>query len=206
MARLKDNFKQTFKNIKVDELNKPVIFVVDMINGFVKEGALADPYIETISTNIIDLFTRVECRQIFIHDAHPHNTREFQAFPTHCLIGSEESEVVDCLKPYVHELIAKNSTNTFLASDFQLFLQERFDQYQDIIIVGCCSDICIMQFALSLNAYCNEHNMVDKRVIVVESCIDTYDSEVHQAIEYNEMSIKLMQQSGIMVVSEITKG
>lgn len=205
MARLANEFKQTIKSMNVDELHNPLIMVVDMINGFAKAGALADPYIESISKNIINLFEIVDCRQIFVHDAHPYNTREFQAFPSHCIIGSEESEVVDSLKPYVHELIAKNSTNTFLASDFQLLLKERFDQYQDIIIVGCCSDICIMQFALSLNAYCNEHNMVDKRVIVVESCIDTYDSEIHQASEYNEMSIKLMQQSGIKVVSEIIK-
>lgn len=205
MARLANEFKQTIKPMNVDELHNPLIMVVDMINGFAKAGALADPYIESISKNIINLFEIVDCRQIFVHDAHPYNTREFQAFPSHCIIGSEESEVVDSLKPYVHELIAKNSTNTFLASDFQLLLKERFDQYQDIIIVGCCSDICIMQFALSLNAYCNEHNMVDKRVIVVESCIDTYDSEIHQASEYNEMSIKLMQQSGIKVVSEIIK-
>lgn len=202
MARVSDEFIQNYKNTDIGQLNNPIIFVVDMINGFVKQGALHDEAISKIIQPISDLLDKEIGRAIFVADAHPPKTREFQSYPPHCVIGTKESEVVDELLPYVCELFHKNSTNTFTSVDFQKFLKERISMYQDIIICGCCSDICIMQFALCLNAWLNEHNETDKRIIVPVNMIDTYHiDQMHDAVAWNEFSIRNMEANGINIVA-----
>ena len=42
MARVSETFLNSYQAMQMDKLQKPIIFVVDMINGFVKEGALHD--------------------------------------------------------------------------------------------------------------------------------------------------------------------
>lgn len=204
MARLRMSDHHNALDIR--NLVNPVVFVVDMVNGFVKEGALHDIAIQAISEPIQQLLERLQCRSIFVADAHPPMAKEFQSYPVHCLIGTSESEVIDELKPYVHELIKKNSTNTFFAPDFQIFLKECMEAYQDIVICGCCSDICIMQFALSLQAYIHEHNL-PQHIIVCSDLIETYHAEeVHDAYAYNEFAINVMTSSGITVVRNIMEG
>ena len=113
-------------------------------------------------------------------------------------------EVVEELHPYVQRAVFnKNSNELHLqVFDFQQFLKERMPMYQDIVICGCCSDICIMQFALCLNAWLNEHNETKKRVIIPMDCIDTYHiDDVHDAVEWNEFSIRNMEANGIQVVA-----
>ena len=207
MARVTTSFLNQYPQMDIDQLQKPIVFVVDMINGFVKEGALHDQKIMDIVPAIQSLLEKEVGRNVFVADAHPVQTREFQSYPQHCVIGSFESEVVEELQPYVHELFHKNSTNTFFSPNFQEFVKERLDWYQDIIITGCCSDICILQFALSLQAYFNEHNMVNHRVIVPLSCIDTYHIDtIHDSVEWNMFSIRNMAANGIVVVSDFNGG
>lgn len=206
MARVSESFLKNYSPWK-EEVKDPVIFVVDMIRGFVKEGALHDEQIANIITPIQQLTEALQCRTIFVADAHPPTTREFQSYPSHCVIGTKESEVVEELQPYVQELFHKNSTNTFTCGDFQQFLKERLQQYQDIILVGCCSDICILQFALCFNAWLNEHNEVEKRIIIPIDGIDTYHIDhVHPAEENNEFAIRNMEANGIHIVTTITRG
>lgn len=192
--------------ISVNDLQQPIVFVIDMVNGFVKEGVLHDKAIQTIIPSIQKMLEKLQCRTIFVADSHPPMAKEFQAFPPHCMIGTSESEIVDELKKYVHEVICKNSTNTFLAPDFQTFLKERMNDYQDVILCGCCSDICVMQFALCLQAYIHEHNL-SQRVIVCTDLMETYHIEhVHDAYEYNRIAVELMKASGVLVISNIVGG
>ena len=104
-----------------------------------------------------------------------------------------ESEIIDELKPYVKETIQKNSTNTFHVLD-----KKMLEDYDSFVIVGCCSDICVMQFALSLKTYLNQMNM-DKKVCVPLNCIATYDAPLHSAEEYHKMALNIMAQSGIII-------
>lgn len=208
MARVSEQFSQQLSDMDVMDIKDPIIFVVDMINGFIHEGALADETIHEVTPNIIHVLELLDARNIFIADAHPPKTREFVSFPPHCLIGTKESEVVKELQPYIHELFHKNSTNTFTSMDFQSFIEEkRFDQYQDVIIMGCCSDICILQFALCLNAWFNEHNMVEHRIIIPIDTMDTYHIEkIHDAYSCNEFAIANMKANGILMVKSLREG
>lgn len=171
---------------------KELLFVVDMVNGFVKEGSMHDEKIMDIVDTIIDECKRHEDR-IFIADTHEKDAIEFKSFPSHCVKGTSEAEIIDELKPYVNEVLEKNSTNAFHVLD-----KSRLKEYDSIMLVGCCSDICVMQLALTLKTYFNQENM-SQQVIVKEKGVATYDADFHPAKEYHTMAIKMMQQSGIMI-------
>lgn len=171
---------------------KELLFVVDMVNGFVKEGNMHDTKIMSIVESIQEECEKHESR-IFIADTHKKDAIEFKSFPEHCIEGTSESEIIDELKPYVTTILEKNSTNAFHVLDKTIL-----NQYDSVMLVGCCSDICVMQFALSLKTYFNQMNMT-QQVIVKESGIATYDAPYHKASEYHQMAINMMSQSGIII-------
>ncbi|NBK97585.1 MAG: cysteine hydrolase, partial [Erysipelotrichia bacterium] len=173
---------------------------VDMINGFVKDGALSDRDILKIVPDIKALLNKVH-PSIFICDAHDLNAREFKSFPLHCIKNTEESRVIDELLPYAKNIMYKNSTNAFVNEEIQTFIKEQLFAYRDIVITGCCSDICILQFALCLNTYLNENEMHDKRIIVPINMIETYHIKgVHDSMRYNEIACDLMLANAIDVI------
>ncbi|MEY8467891.1 cysteine hydrolase family protein [Faecalibaculum rodentium] len=111
--------------IQAADLKQPVLFVVDMINGFAKQGALADPAISDAAPNIRKLIQSLNAPTWFVADEHDWNAREFDAFPPHCLKNTEESDIIDELADCVEHRIPKNSTNTFFAPDFRSFSRNR---------------------------------------------------------------------------------
>jgi len=60
---------------------KELLFVVDMVNGFVKEGSMHDPKIMKIVDTIKEECEKHEDR-IFIADTHEKDAIEFKSFPT----------------------------------------------------------------------------------------------------------------------------
>lgn len=190
--------------LRYDECQKPIIFVIDMVNGFVKEGALADSRINHIVPNLICLMEQLACRNVFVCDSHPPHTREFDTFAPHCMIGSKEAEVIDELQPYIKRIMKKNSTNAFHAQDFLSFLKEEMDSYRDIIVTGCCTDLCVLQFVLTLQSWLNEHNKKEYRIIVPKNCVETYDiPDLHSASYWNEVAFNLMKMNGVLVVDSL---
>lgn len=199
MARVKDNL---YESISVNEIKSPILFVVDMINGFVKNGPLHDPEINSITPNIQKLLKELSGPRWFVCDSHSQNAREFQSYPPHCIAESEESKVIDELCPYVQDVLYKNSTNTFHAKGFSKIIP-LLDNHSDIVITGCCTDLCILQFALSLNAWLNEYDRCN-RIILPVDCVDTYHiPDVHDAYDWNRFALANMKMNGIMVVSHI---
>ena len=98
--------------------------VVDMVNGFIREGALADKDIEKIIPGIVDWIekeTKGEDEALaLVKDVHEADAAEFKAFPPHCIKGTRESELVDELKPYEKDALVyeKNSTSVMFAPGF----------------------------------------------------------------------------------------
>lgn len=200
MAKVSCNYINKIDSINIEDLKKPIVFVVDMINGFVKEGSLSDIGIMDIVPSIQKLLNVVK-PSIFICDSHDLNAREFNSFPLHCVKNTEESKVIAELKSYASRIMYKNSTNAFVSAEVNEFIKNELDAYKDIVIVGCCTDICVMQFALSLNTYFNENEMHDKRVIVPINMVETYDIEnVHEAMKWNENACDFMRMNAIDVI------
>ena len=107
---------------------KKLLLVIDMVNGFVKEGALADKAINNITPNIINLikkYVQEENDIISIQEGHNENSKEFKNFPKHCILGTEEAELIEELKPYESnmKLIRKNSTSGFLTKEFYDYIK-----------------------------------------------------------------------------------
>lgn len=192
---------------KKEELEK-LLVVVDMVNGFIKKGAMADPYINHITPKLIKLIEKTLNEKegvAFIKDTHNINSSEFNKFPVHCVKGSGEEELIDELKPYENDSLSyeKNSTSTIFAKNFLKDI-DAMKKLREVIITGCCTDICVLNLAIPLTNYFDEN---DKKidVIVRSDLVETYNSESHNREEYNEMSLKLMRQAGIKIRRDINE-
>lgn len=184
--------------------NKKVVIVVDMINGFCKEGALHDKNILGIVPNIIRELNKVDTmNRIFIADTHTNDSTEFSTFPSHCLVADSESDIISELLPFVDKntntntlnVVNKNSTNAC----WVINMNHLAHTYDEFIITGCCTDICVLQFALGLKTYLNQLN-INKEVIVPKDCVATYNiPNVHDAKEYQDFSLLLMNNAGIKI-------
>lgn len=184
------------------ENNKLVI--VDMVNGFVKYGNLADNRIMGIVDNIKRLVEEYH-DIIVLEDCHNEGCEEFNSFPPHCVIGSKEEKTIDELMEVLPSnciFVPKNSTNGF----YQLAKHNLVDAKR-YVLVGCCTDICVMQLALSLKTYANEQDN-DTEVIVVSDACDTYDMDGHNRDEYHDKALSLMALAGVKIVTcaDLLKG
>ena len=153
--------KESVQNLK--EL-KELLVVVDMVNGFVKKGSLADSYIEHIipeQIRLIEEFLKAKQGVLFIKDAHTKDSKEFDSFPPHCIKGTEEAELVDELKPYeqVAMSIEKNSTSAIFATGFMELIRG-MENLKRVVTVGCEADICVPNLAIPLQNYFNVVNAV----------------------------------------------
>lgn len=182
----------------------PQLFVIDMINGFCKEGALADSEIMMITDPILDLIKAIDPQHVtFIADTHNPDDLEFKAFPPHCIKGTNEAEIIDELKPYVKTpILEKNTTNAFhelmKPENHHLLEMSVIDSY---ILVGCCTDICVLQFALSLRTWLNATGQ-DKRILIPRNCVETFDSPIHDSYRKNKEACDLMQEAGIEIIEQ----
>ncbi|MCL2587698.1 MAG: cysteine hydrolase [Firmicutes bacterium] len=184
------------------------LVVVDMVNGFVKEGALADPYIDTITDEIerlIQGYLANGDKVIAFRDSHRPDAREFQAFPPHCIEGTEEAELIDQLKVYQDKMtvIDKNGTNGFFAPGFI----EAIEGIEEFAITGCCTDICVQNLAITMNTYFNQHD-IPHRITVPQNAVETFHNPDigHDRNEMNKAAFKFMGQAGIEVVPSIELG
>lgn len=187
------------------EPQKTVLIIVDLINGFAKEGALQSPRVAALIPVISELAQR--CRKMGIPilafaDQHTAASPEFGVYPVHCLTGTSEGQVVEELEKIGgYRLIAKNSTNGFLEPEFQKWLAEQ-TALGTFIIVGDCTDICITQLATTLKTWFNRQDR-PSRVIVPMNAVDTYDLGLHDAELTNLMAFYAMLGNGVEVVRRI---
>ena len=82
---------------------KNLLVVVDMVNGFVNFGNLADNNINKITPTIKNLIEKAiqdKDEIVAFCDSHKPNDIEFEVYPEHCLEGSPESELIPELKHF----------------------------------------------------------------------------------------------------------
>lgn len=161
-----------------------------MVNGFVKEGAMADKSILACVPAILEESQRVD-EIALICDEHEPNAIEFESFPVHCLKDSKESQVIEELSHLKGRRIAKNSTNAWHVLDIAWL-----DQFDEWILCGCCTDICVLQLALSLKTWANQQEK-QKQVIVLEKGCATYDAPNHPQVFWHQQALALMSAAGI---------
>lgn len=185
--------------------SETALVIVDMINGFVKDGPLASPNALAIQDGIAQLLQACSARGIpcvFFADTHTMDSPEFGAYPVHCLAGDVQSQPTkELLRVGGFTLVPKNSTNGFLEPAFSAWLQQH-SAVSTFLVVGCCTDICVQQFALTLKTDCNRRNKAS-RVIVPMALSSTYDAPGHPSGLIDAVSFYNMQTNGVEVTPEI---
>lgn len=185
--------------------DRTALVIVDMINGFVREGALMSPRMEALVPVITGL--SAECgkrgiKKLAFADNHTDKSPEFGAYPVHCMAGTAECEIVDEIRQTGgYRLIPKNSTNGFLEDEFSKWLSENAN-VSNFIVTGDCTDICIQQFAVSLKAWFNMKNE-QARIIVPVNAVDTFDMGQHDADLLNAVTLFSMAGNGVELVKSI---
>src|SRR5256714_15400781 len=95
-----------------------VTIVVDVLNGFCKQGNLASPRCDAAIPKIrkaIEERRGAGDQLIFLADTHDPNDREFEVFPRQCVPGTAEAEHVPDLQALLREatLIPKRRYSVF---------------------------------------------------------------------------------------------
>lgn len=189
---------------ELEEYTK-ALFVIDMNNGFVNFGPLANTEYRDklgIQRKIIDDFRKDDEFIGFVLDNHDKDAVEFQDYDPHCIKGTKEAELVPELKIEQDKdntgTYYKNCTNGMLNRHLQDDLI-KMENLKMAVVVGVLFDICVKKFALTGVDYFQEINRDTVIVLVKEAC-DTYNAPDHIKDEIIEQTINELQKAGVVVV------
>lgn len=175
-----------------------------MVNGFVNFGALADKNINKITPTIIEMIKDAKKRNfqlVAFKDCHGKDDEEFKTFPPHCLKGTEESELIPEIKQYENQfdyIIGKDTTNGFVTKEFGQILKKQ--EFKNVIVCGCCTDICVLNFVESYLKYIPE-NKLSTNIYVIENACYTFEGPNHHATEFHNNAIAKMKEMGAKIAS-----
>ena len=168
-----------------------ILIVVDMQNDFVT-GSLGTKEAVEVVPNVkkkIEEYLKNRDRIIFTKDTHQSNyldTQEGRNLPVeHCIIYSHGWEIIPELKLYAKEVFTKR---TFGSVELAKEILE--SDYDEIEIVGLCTDICVVSNALLLKAFAPE-----LKITVDASCC-AVRPETHKA------ALETMKMCQINVIAE----
>jgi nicotinamidase-related amidase len=166
-----------------------VTLVIDVENGFCKQGNLASPRCDAAIPAIravIEERKTAGDRLIFTADTHDVNDREFEVFPVHCLRGSLEAEVVPELQPYLAdaELVRKRRYSAFFETDLEQMLRKL--RPEQVTVTGVCTDICVLHTVAGLRNR-------DYRVVVPANAVATFDGPGHPGDQVQEWALAHIQ-------------
>ena len=156
-------------------MNKAII-VVDMQNDFV-DGALGTPEAQEMLPRLVEKLNAAQAAGtalVFTMDTHGANyleTQEGKKLPVpHCIRGTAGWEIVEALQPFVRTAAAVIEKPTFGATALPAALAD----YDEIELVGLCTDICVISNALLAKAFYPE-----KRICVDAACCAGVTPESH---------------------------
>jgi nicotinamidase-related amidase len=173
---------------EIREPEKAAIFSADMIVGFCSQGNLASERIRKLIPPIVELFKKANWlginKFVLVQDTHDPAAPEFDAWPSHCVKGTKESETIPEIANLnfsnKYTIIPKNSLHPALNTKMDAWLEEN-SKLRDSIVVGNCTDLCVYNLAMHLRLRANAYNLKHQRVILPANCVDTYDMPVEQA-------------------------
>jgi nicotinamidase-related amidase len=196
------------------------IFCTDMIVGFCDHGNLASERVGALTEPVVDLMQRAYDfgvqHFVFTQDTHDPQAPEFDAWPIHCIAGTDEAEMIPELKalPFADQftIIEKNSLHPGLESALDPWL-DAHPELRTAIVVGNCTDLCVYQLAMHVRLRHNARNVAGVRVIVPANAVQTYDlspavageigAMAHPGDFFHQVFLYHMALNGIEVASEL---
>ncbi len=134
---------------------RDVVIVVDMQNDFVT-GPLGGKLTKSIVPDVVEFVEERKAlgdKIIFTRDTHNKDdynlTVEGQNIPIHCIEGTDGWEIIPELKELAQDSIIINKS-TFGFLDWKSLITPEDDGI--IILVGVCTDICVISNALILRS------------------------------------------------------
>jgi nicotinamidase-related amidase len=188
---------------RLDPAAQPTgLVIVDIVNGFatVGAGALAPPADDPRVTTMIEETDRLARRFgqndwpiLAFLDTHQPGKPE-PPYPLHCEIGSGEEDLVEDLQWLEDHggatLVRKDCINGFVGAIDPVSGRNAVVDWinrhrlKAVLVVGICTDICVMDFVLTLLSARNHGLMPTlEEVAVYEPACATYDLPLAAAIE-----------------------
>lgn len=178
------------------------LVVVDMQNDFIT-GSLGTKEAQDVLPKVIDKvksFSGIVFATVDTHDSLYPITQEGKFLPIkHCIEGSNgwmiPKELMDVLPKSAKPPIRKNTfgSRTLGFTVFHLYeeyLFENGEPIDEVILVGLCTDICVISNALLLKAY-----VPDIKITVDASCCAGTSPEAH------ETALRAMQQCQVNIIN-----
>ena len=167
------------------------LVVVDMQNGFCRQGALASDRCAGVIGEVVAEVERAMAdgaHVIFTADTHEPDDLEFEIFPEHCVRGSTEAELVEELRGFlgrerVH-VVSKRRYSAVFETQFEGLLH-RYD-IDRVRICGVCTDICVLHTTADLRNR-------DIPVTVAAAATATFDGPEHPGDAVQQFSLDHMR-------------
>ncbi|KVI08649.1 nicotinamidase 1 [Cynara cardunculus var. scolymus] len=175
------------------------LVLVDIVNGFCTVGAghlapkVPDKQISRMvdeSTRLARMFCEKKWPVFAFLDTHQPDVLE-PPYPPHCLAGTEEANLVPALQWLENEsnvtLRRKDCIDGFLGSfekdGSNVFVDwVKKHQIEAILVVGICTDVCVLDFVCSALSARNRGYLTPLRdVIVYSGGCATFDLPLHVA-------------------------
>ena len=198
------------------------LMCTDVINGFCTQGPLSSPRVNSIVQPICSLLSKATeqrvTRILQLCDTHSPDAAEFAQYAPHCIVDTEESQLVPELAGHPaavsYRMVRKNSISAWFGTSLPGIVQSLdAAEVTTIICVGDCTDICVYQLALPLKVRANAANRA-LRVIVPADCVQTFDLPVDVAVArdltphdgdlLHAVFLYHMRLNGVEVVSSIS--
>jgi nicotinamidase-related amidase len=165
------------------------IIVVDMVVGFCRRGSLYSPRYDPVVPRLRDHLAEAEAQGVpivFLVDTHAADDPEFEMFPSHCVEGSGEDEVVPELEEFADRgtVVRKRTFSGFPGTELDAVLERLAP---DVIeVAGVCTDICVLHTVSDLRVRGHE-------VVVHKDLVETFDAPGHDAGEFNRFALSHMR-------------
>jgi len=125
---------------------KRAIIVIDMIRGFLEPGypLYCGDEARKIIPNVAALLDGCgkDDSVLILRDRHEPDDEEFKQFPPHCIRGTVECECIPELYKQPCSLVIKQHYDGFYDTCLDVWLDSA--QPSEVVVVGVCTDICVM--------------------------------------------------------------
>ena len=191
----------------IEKLNKykRALYNIDMVEGFVNIGAMADKSYNLLvpeQIKLMDDFVKSGDSINMIGEGHFKDALEFESYPEHCVLGTKEAEFIPEFNKYLDlgdtRIYRKNSINGMLNDKLRSDIKS-MEGLEEAVFCGVCEDLCVMDFVRTYARYMDE---INKRVklFVVGNAVDTFDAPGHNREEWKRIARMVMEQAGVVYV------
>lgn len=182
------------------------LFVVDMVEGFARQGAMASPRVEALiapSPPWRGGARRRAFRSWPLQTRTRRTAWSFRPIPrTACAAPKRRGCARRSRRRRRSIRYSKRTRPTGSSSPvFELWRREHATA-TTYLVTGDCTDICVLQFVLSAKAWHNTRNL-PLRILVPTALTDTFDAPGHPADTLGAAALYLMEAAGAELYGDV---